>query len=662
MHAVATMKPEPSKSAAPGSGASVLIAAKPQPTLASLVGASKRYGKLLAVDNVDLQVRAGEVLAVLGPNGAGKTTAISLLLGLLQADGGTAELFGMAPKSLAARRRIGAMLQTAAVPEALNVGELIALFRSYYPNPRSVAECAALAGVEELLGRRYGKLSGGQQRRVQFALAVVGKPDILFLDEPTTGLDIEAREILWKTIRKLVADGCAIVLTTHYLEEAEALADRVVVLARGRIVAEGSVAAIRSRVSQRRIRCISTLASETILCWPHVRSVTRDGEHIEIVTDVAESVVRKLLDKDADLSELEIRRAGLAEAFRRNHQGSSAMNAVVTHSTPRATNSPLSSYLMEAKFEFLRVLRTPAFAAPTLLFPPLFYLLFGLLLNHGRADAAHYLFATYSVFGVMAPSLFGFGVGVAIERERGWLALKRVAPMPPGAYLLAKMAMAIAVRGDHLSHPRDDGVYARWRASCGRAMVRAWCDRGLRRAAVLRDRLDDRCTIQRERRAGLRQPDLPADGLPVRAVDAAVDAAEGDRTDRADLAGLPPVATRADDRRPSSGHRHRRAPRMDCRLQRDLFFHRTALAGACGLIFRIQTEFHCCPETRHEPHRYAAKRFLQTARRGCAAGRQGRAHRDRGGGHPGRTGISRWQPGHPPSVPALEQLVGRYSS
>jgi ABC-2 type transport system permease protein len=119
------------------------------------------------------------------------------------------------------------------------------------------------------------------------------------------------------------------------------------------------------------------------------------------------------------------------------------MNAVVIQSTPRATNSPLSSYLMEAKFEFLRVLRTPAFAAPTLLFPPLFYQLFGLLLNHGRADAAHYLFATYSVFGVMAPSLFGFGVGVAIERERGWLALKRVAPMPPGAYLLSKMAMAM---------------------------------------------------------------------------------------------------------------------------------------------------------------------------------------------------------------------------
>ncbi len=283
--------------------------------VARLIGASKQYGKTLALDSVKLEVRAGEVLAVLGPNGAGKTTAISLLLGLLKADSGKAEVFGMAPDSLAARRRIGAMLQTTAVPEALTVGELIALFRSYYPHPRALADIARLAGVGDLLKLRYGKLSGGQQRRAQFALALTGNPEILFLDEPTTGLDIEARETLWKTIRQLVADGCAIVLTTHYLEEAEALAHRVSVLAHGRIVADGSVGAIRARVSQRRIRCVSALASETILCWPHVRSVTHDGERIEIVTDATESVVRRLLDQDATLSELEIRRAGLAEAF-----------------------------------------------------------------------------------------------------------------------------------------------------------------------------------------------------------------------------------------------------------------------------------------------------------------------------------------------------------
>ncbi len=284
-------------------------------TIAQLQGASKRYGGTLALDQVDLQVRRGEVQALLGPNGAGKTTAISLLLGLLRPDGGSALLFGQSPGSLAARSRLGAMLQTAGVPDTLTVGELITLFRSYYTQPRTVADCVALAGVADLLHSRYGRLSGGQQRRVQFGLAICGRPQILFLDEPTTGLDLDARETMWKTIRQLVAENCAVVLTTHYLEEAEALADHVSVLARGRIVAAGSVQQVRARVAQRRIRCVSRLSEQTIGAWPEVRSVVREGERIEIVTDLAETVVRQLLFEDSQLSELEVRRAGLAEAF-----------------------------------------------------------------------------------------------------------------------------------------------------------------------------------------------------------------------------------------------------------------------------------------------------------------------------------------------------------
>ncbi|HJT97584.1 MAG TPA: ABC transporter ATP-binding protein, partial [Rhodanobacteraceae bacterium] len=182
-------------------------------------------------------------------------------------------------------------------------------------DPLDAAECAATAGIADLLGRRYGKLSGGQQRRVQFALAIAGRPRLLFLDEPTVGLDLEARQAMWSTIRSLVARGTAVLLTTHYLEEAEALADRVAVLARGRIVAEGSVRQIRARVAQRRIRCVSALALETIGAWPGVRSVHRDGDRFEIVTEAAESVVRRLLSADQRLSELEVQRAGLAEAF-----------------------------------------------------------------------------------------------------------------------------------------------------------------------------------------------------------------------------------------------------------------------------------------------------------------------------------------------------------
>ena len=288
---------------------------EPADTLAQLENASKRYGPVLALDSVDLQVRRGEVLALLGPNGAGKTTAIGLLLGLLGPDSGSALLFGQAPQALVARRRLGAMLQTGGVPDTLAAGELLALFRSYYPRPLTIADSVAMSGIGELLQVRYGRLSGGQQRRVQFALAICGRPDILFLDEPTTGLDPAARETLWKTIRQLAAGGCAVVLTTHYLEEAEALADRVSVLARGRIVASGSVAQIRARVSQRRVRCVSRLSAEIIADWPEVRSVTRDGERMEIVTDAAEAVVRQLLFEDSGLSELEVRRAGLAEAF-----------------------------------------------------------------------------------------------------------------------------------------------------------------------------------------------------------------------------------------------------------------------------------------------------------------------------------------------------------
>ena len=282
---------------------------------ARLLAAGKRYGNIAALDGIDLNVRAGELLALLGPNGAGKSTAISLLLGLTEADAGEVQLFGQSPHALAARRRVGVMLQSAGMPDTLKVRELLAQTRSYYPDPLDAAECARIAGIADLLDRRYGKLSGGQQRRVQFALAICGKPELLFLDEPTTGLDVEARQALWSATRALVAAGSAVLLTTHYLEEAEALADRVAVLARGKLVAEGSVRQIRARVAQRRIRCVSALKPETIGAWPEVRSVWRDGDRIEIVTDSAEMVVRQLLFEDSALCELEVQRAGLAEAF-----------------------------------------------------------------------------------------------------------------------------------------------------------------------------------------------------------------------------------------------------------------------------------------------------------------------------------------------------------
>ena len=283
--------------------------------IARLDGAIKRYGRLTALDGADLQLHRGELLALLGPNGAGKTTAIALLLGLIRADAGRVELFGQDPQRIEARRRIGVMLQNAELPPTLRVGELLRLTASYYPAPRALAESAELAGVTDLLGRPYAKLSGGQQRRVQFALALCGRPELLFLDEPTVGMDIEARQKLWAAIRQLVAEGCSVLLTTHYLEEAEALADRVCVMSRGRVIHEGTVEELRARVALKRVRCLSTLPTDTVRGWPEVSEVRRENERLHIAAAEAETVVRRLLDADPLLRELEVQRAGLAEAF-----------------------------------------------------------------------------------------------------------------------------------------------------------------------------------------------------------------------------------------------------------------------------------------------------------------------------------------------------------
>ena len=285
------------------------------PPVAELVGVTQRYGALTALDRLDLAVRPGELLALLGPNGAGKSTSIAVLLGLVRPQSGHARLFGRDPQDVAARRRIGVMLQSAALPPTLRVGELLRLTASYYPAPRPFAESAALAGVDDLLDRPYGKLSGGQQRRVQFALALCGRPDLLFLDEPTVGLDIEARQKLWAAIRALVREGCAVVLTTHYLEEAEALAQRVVVVGQGRVLTEGSVDDLRSRVGLTRIRCLTDLDAGAVAGWSHVAQASREDGRLVVTTAAAESVVRRLLDADAALGELEVRRAGLAAAF-----------------------------------------------------------------------------------------------------------------------------------------------------------------------------------------------------------------------------------------------------------------------------------------------------------------------------------------------------------
>ncbi len=283
--------------------------------LAQLIDARKSYGKSQALDGVAIDVRRGELLALLGPNGAGKSTAICLWLGLLQADTGQVRLMGRSPLEVDSRREIGVMMQEVALEPLLSVRELVDLAASYYPRPLGVQETLELTGTTPLAGQRYAKLSAGQKRQAQFAMAVVGRPKILFLDEPTVGLDVQAREHMWRAIRRLIADGCSVVLTTHYLEEAEALADRVVVLAKGRVIASGTVAQIRGIVSRTHISCAGALSAADVRLWPGVIDATQDAHRLFITAVDAESVVRRLLAADASVRQLEVRQADLADAF-----------------------------------------------------------------------------------------------------------------------------------------------------------------------------------------------------------------------------------------------------------------------------------------------------------------------------------------------------------
>jgi ABC-2 type transport system ATP-binding protein len=284
-------------------------------TIASLHKASKSFGDVHALYRVDFAVKAGELVALLGPNGAGKTTAVKLFLGLAKPTSGTVNVFGGNPVDVEVRMRIGAMLQVAKVPETLRVREHIDLFSSYYPNPLPLVETLALAGLQDIKNRVFGELSGGQRQRVLFALALCGDPDILFLDEPTVGLDVESRRVLWEEIRKLIARGKTVVLTTHYLDEADALADRIVVINHGKIIAEGTPAEIKASTAGRRIRCVSSLAIETVRALPGVIDVRRDRDALEIHTAEAEPILRELLIRDPRLSGLDVSSAGLEEAF-----------------------------------------------------------------------------------------------------------------------------------------------------------------------------------------------------------------------------------------------------------------------------------------------------------------------------------------------------------
>jgi ABC-2 type transport system ATP-binding protein len=280
-----------------------------------LVGVRKRYGAVEALKGIDLAIAPGEVTAILGPNGAGKTTAISLMLGLRKPTAGEVRLFGLAPTDRRARSRCGVMLQESGVPNVLKVRELVDLFRTYYPAPLPAAQAISLAGLEEKREALVRELSGGQKQRLYFALAVAGDPDCLFLDEPTVGMDVEARRGFLETIGRFARAGKTIVLTTHYLEEADELAERVVVIDRGVVIADSTPAGIKARVATKRVRfrTATTLAAEDFQGLPITDAQVKDGT-VHLLSGEPEAVLRALFARGVEITELEVVGADLEEA------------------------------------------------------------------------------------------------------------------------------------------------------------------------------------------------------------------------------------------------------------------------------------------------------------------------------------------------------------
>jgi ABC-2 type transport system ATP-binding protein len=283
----------------------------PAPPPAELSAVTKRFGATVALDGVDLRVEQGETLALLGPNGAGKTTALAVMTGLRRPDSGHAAVFGLPPSDRRALAQIGVTPQDTGFPQTLRVGEIVDLVRRHYADPLPAAEVLERFGLERLDRRQAGGLSVGERRRLAVALAFVGRPRFVLLDEPSTGLDVESRRELWRAIRDFASSGGTVLLTTHHLEEADELASRVVVLEAGRVVASGAPAALRRRARMKRIR----LRAAPIPHLPEVLSVSRDDGRLTLYTEDAEGVVRRLVREEVAIEDLEVAPASLEEAF-----------------------------------------------------------------------------------------------------------------------------------------------------------------------------------------------------------------------------------------------------------------------------------------------------------------------------------------------------------
>ncbi|MFF1684679.1 MULTISPECIES: ATP-binding cassette domain-containing protein [unclassified Streptomyces] len=285
------------------------------PVAVSFTGAVKTFGAVRAVDGVDLEIRRGETVALLGRNGAGKSSTIALLLGLDEPDEGSVSLFGTSVAQSVRAGQVGAMLQEGRAVPRVTVRELVSFVAGRYPAPMPVADALALAGIEELAGRRVDKLSGGQTQRVRFAVALAGNPALLVLDEPTAALDVEARHTFWASMRAFARRGHTVLFSTHYLEEADAHADRIVVIDHGRIVADGSGEELK-RAAGGSLVCIDLAGrgTEGLSLLPGVTAVEVRGDRARLRTDDSDATVIALAELRA-IRGLEVAPASLDDAF-----------------------------------------------------------------------------------------------------------------------------------------------------------------------------------------------------------------------------------------------------------------------------------------------------------------------------------------------------------
>ena len=285
-----------------------------------LAGLSKTFrspeGPVHAVAGIDLEIAPGETVALLGPNGAGKSTTIEMMLGLTRPDAGTVSVFGLPPERAVDAGSVGAMLQTGAPIRDLSVRELVAMMASLYPAPLPIDEALELAGIGPLSGRRTQKLSGGETQRVRFAVAVVADPELLVLDEPTVAMDVESRRAFWAAMRAFVAREKTVIFATHYLDEADAYADRVVLMTAGAIVADGPPTEIKAMVGSRRIRATLPAADRALLAaLPGVTDVDLRGDAITLICSNSDTALRALLDASPEVRDIEVTGAALEDAF-----------------------------------------------------------------------------------------------------------------------------------------------------------------------------------------------------------------------------------------------------------------------------------------------------------------------------------------------------------